>query len=1016
MLHLLIALAGHSQLERLRRDLLPVIGEELRRLLSNAGARMAWDGEGILLAGCGTDARSAADLALRVHERLHSRRGELFGFAVVLHDLSSAPEGGPPRRLADEALALDPEDRLWVSSAAAGPFAGVLETRPLAGGLLVLGPSPGHAGARETGPRPGAAPSSAESTSPARVWHRDTLVERCLELLSRRLNDPESRAVVFVHGRPGAGKTSLIAEAARRLGGGGPVLRAYALFRRRTTLHPFLNGIDPSFIAAVPGHLSGPERGAWEDLGGILAAVAHPGSAVVVPDRVVTDFVQAYRLYARARVRSAERSFVPGIVVFENVESWHPAARGIAAALVDDLLAEPAAIPVVSSTEDTLPAEFSDLETAILPVPPLGRREIRGLARACYPGLELPEAAVRRIRGRTAGLPASVAVTLRCLAHAGSIRAGEDGHAWVQGRDADIPADALSTAWHLVRPRPFASRLVLFSLHLAAGLLDRAALLDFLETTGLERASADHAIDGLIDAGLAVDETCLAPVHAGLRRRLEERLGDPAARLAERFADHLVQLWESGAFRRDVLVFSYLARTGRTDAALRVLPGILSRKLDERDLVGARAFSDPERLGLVKEPDAAAGAALAVTCSAARLRAALLEERLEEAGGLVRELAHLARGGAATGPVAEGALASARYYLAVGDSASALDAVKRGLADAQDAGDGGAAAVREASLLMGATMLADGRLGEADEYAGMAEREAQEAGDRLGALRAGTLSAACHFLAGRLTRAGQSAGGASRIAAALGQREDELFLGFLTARVRFLLGDLEGCSVALQRCLCLAELYRVDAAEPVLDAWLARTMVYGGAHEAGTARLERLEPTREVRLFLTEASLFGADLAAAEVHAERGLAMPPAAGFPSPHGGCWRDGFIALEGRCFSLARSGAFLGRQLAALHGHLLARRGARSEAVGELGALVHGVRPSDNDPALHLYLHLYADALPERSGEDDKVTVLAKALKGLQERASRIDAPGERTAFLNANRWHRAIMDEARSRHLA
>jgi hypothetical protein len=1010
MLHLLIALAGHSQLSRLRGDLLTVVEDELRRLLVRAGARTAWDGEGILLAGCGADARSAADLALRVHECLHSRRGELFGFSVVLHDLASAADGAMARLLADEALALDPEDRLWISSPDAGPFAGVLETRPRAGRLLVLGPPPGRVGAEEPGPQPVPAPSTS-----ARTWCRDTLVERCLELLSRRLNDPESRTVVFVHGRPGAGKTSLIAEAARRLGGTGPVLRAYPLFRRRTTLHPFLNGVDPSFLAAVPGHLRGPERGAWEDLGGILAAVACSEPAAVVPDRVVTDFVQAYRLYARARVRGAERSLVPGIVAFESVESWHPAARAIAAALVDDLLAEPGAIPVVSSTEDALPAEFAGLETAVLPVPPLGRREIRGLAHALYPGLELPEAAVRRIRGRTAGLPAPVVVSLRCLAHAGSIREGETGHRWVQGRDADLPADALSTVWHLVRPQPFESRLVLFALHLAAGLLDRPTLLDFLETAGVDRAAADRSIDGLIDEGLAVDEPCLAPVHPGLRRRLEERLGDPAARLAERFADHLVRLWESGAFRREVLLFSYLARAGRTDAALRVLPGILMRKLDERDVAGARAFADPARLGLAR-PSAAGGTALAVWCAAGRLRAALLEERLEEAAGLVRELAHLTRAGTGPGPTAEGALASARYYLAVGDSASALDAVKRGIAASQDAGDGGAAAVREASLLMGATMLADGRLGEADEYAGMAEREAQEAGDRLGALRAGTLAAACHFLGGRLTRAGESAAAASLIAAALGQREDGLFLGFLAGRVRFLLGDLEGCSVLLQRCLCLTELYRVDAAEPVLEAWLARTMVYAGDHEAGASRLERLEPTREVCLFLAEASLFGGDLAAAEAHAERGLAMAPTTVFPSPHGGCWRDGFLALEGRCFSLARSGTFLGRQLAALHGHLLARRGARSEAVVELGTLVHGVRPSDNDPALYRYLHFYADALPERSGEDDKVTVLAKALKGLQERASRIDAPAERTAFLHANRWHRAIMDEARSRHLA
>ena len=399
-------------------------------------------------------------------------------------------------------------------------------------------------------------------------------------------------------------------------------------------------------------------------------------------------------------------------------------------------------------------------------------------------------------------------------------------------------------AWHLVRPLPGDSLLVLHAVHLAAGLLDRAALLRFLETAGFDRSEADRSIGGLIDAGLAVEEACLVPMYPGLRRRLEERLGEEGTRLADRFCDHLVERWKSGTFRREVLLFSFLARAGRTEDALRVLPGILRRKIDERDLAGARAFSDPARLGFARPPDAAGGAALAIACSAARLRAAVMEERLEEAGGLVRELAHLARGVADPVPAAEAGLASARYYLAVGDSASALDAIKRGLAAAQDAGDAAACAVREGSLLMGATMLADGRLGEAVEYAGMAEREAQEAGDRLSALRAGSLSAACHFLDGRLTRSGECARKASRLAAALGQREDEVFLGFLAARVRFLLGDLEGCSVLLQRCLCLAELYRVDAAEPVLDAWLARAIVYAGATAAGSraARAARADP------------------------------------------------------------------------------------------------------------------------------------------------------------------------------
>jgi tetratricopeptide (TPR) repeat protein len=845
-------------------------------------------------------------------------------------------------------------------------------------------------------------------------------VERCLDLLAHRLNDSESRTVLFLHGPTGAGKTTLLAECARRLGciGAAAPLRAYALFRRRTPLHPFLNSLDAAFLSEVPALLTSAERGVWEDLGGILTGIVSPGVIGAVPDRIVTDFLLAYRLLARAWARRAARALVPAILVCEDVESWHPAAREAAMTLIDDLLAEPSVIVVVTSAFEALPPELAELETAVLPVQPLGRREIRSFAHSLFPGLELPEAVVRRIRKRSGGLPVPVMSFLRYLECTGSIRAEDGAYAWVQeqGGVESLPADPLSVSWHLIRSLADDSFLLLHALYLAAGLLDRGGLLDFLGGEGFDRREADESLAALLASGLVAEEECLVPRYPGLRRRLEELLGEDATRLSDRFADHLVGLWKQGAYHREVLLFSYLAKAGRTDDALRVLPGIIRRKIDECDLAGARAFTDPARLEFARQPDAAGRTVLGVVCTAGRLRAAVIEERLEEAGSLVRELAQLGRSD--PGPVlaAEAGLAAARYYLAVGDSASALDALKRGLAAAQDAGTGGTAAVREASLLLGATMLADGRLGEAVEYAGLAEREAQEAGDRLTVLRAGSLLASCHFLEGRLTRAEECAGEALALAAAMGQRDEEVFLDFIKARVRFLLGDYEGCSVSLQRCLCLAELYRMTAAEPVLDAWIARSMVYAGSVAAGASRLERLESTREVLFFQAEAALFDGDLAGASLAVERGMAVPADSAFPPPHGSRWRDGFLALEGRCFSLARSGTCLQRQLAALRGHLLARRGSGSEAVRELGELVHGVRPADNDPSLPLYLFLYADALPEESGDDDKVTVLAKALKGLQERASRIDAPAERSAFLRANRWNRIIMEEARARRLA
>ncbi len=743
-----------------------------------ARARVAWREGGCLLAACGPEPRTAADLALRALGSLRAQRDSLFGFSLVLEELPAAPTDEEARRLAAEALDLVPDEELWVSASAAARFDGVLETRPHGGLVRVLG---------RVGP--GSLPEAPEP--PAQVpdpssWTRSTLVERCLDLLAPRLNDPERRTVLFLHGPAGAGKTALLAASARRLGCAvpGSILRAYALFRRRTPLHPFLNSLDHAFLPEVPGLLARHEREVWEDLGGILTGVVRPAAVAAVPDRIVTDFFLAYRLYARAWARRAGRSLVPALAAFEDVEAWHPTAREAAAALIDDLLAEPSVIAVVTSTLEALPPELAGLETSALPVQPFGRREIRSFARALFPGLELPEAVVRRIRARSGGLPVALKASLSFLEQSGGIREEAERYAWVQHPDAAelLPADPLSLAWHLIRSLDDDSLLLLHALSLSAGLLDRTGMLDFLAAAGFGRQEAEQSLAVLLSSGLVAEDECLVPRYPRLRRRLEELLGEKASRQAERFADHLVGLWERGAFHREVLLFSFLARAGRTADALRVLPGIVRRKIDERDLAGARAFTDPTRLGFVRPPDAAGSVALGVTCTAGRVRAAVAEGRLDEAGSLVRELARLGRGGPGPALAAEAGLAAARYYLAAGDSASALDTLKRGLAAAQEAGGGGEAAVREASLLIGATMLADGRLGEAVEYAGMAEREAQEAGDRLGALRAGSLLACCRYLEGRLTRAGEGAGEAQALASSMGQRDEEIFLVFLQAR------------------------------------------------------------------------------------------------------------------------------------------------------------------------------------------------------------------------------------------
>ncbi len=315
-------------------------------------------------------------------------------------------------------------------------------------------------------------------------------------------------------------------------------------------------------------------------------------------------------------------------------------------------------------------------------------------------------------------------------------------------------------------------------------------------------------------------------------------------------------------------------------------------------------------------------------------------------------------------------------------------------------------------------MLAEGRLGEAVEYLGMSQRLCQESDDAPGLLWTLAYLADSCFISGRYTQCFTVLDQGLRKARALYRREVELFLEFLRARTLFQVGSYEECSLCLQSCLCLATIYGRDEAMPVLRAWLGRTLLHQGEMQSGTRLLESLSrQTREVLLFQAEGCLFSGALENASLYVERGLGLAPGFRFPSPEGVPWQDGFACAEGRCFRLSRGDAFLRRTLAGLRAYLLGLRGFREEAIRELRQLTRGEKAVEEDPAVFWFNYLYSQVLPEAGAEevDDKVTVLSKSLKSLQERASRIDAPAERSSFLWRNRWNRMIMDEARERKL-
>jgi tetratricopeptide (TPR) repeat protein len=486
----------------------------------------------------------------------------------------------------------------------------------------------------------------------------------------------------------------------------------------------------------------------------------------------------------------------------------------------------------------------------------------------------------------------------------------------------------------------------------------------------------------------------------------------------------MMGLWTAGRYRHPVLLFTFLARNGRTDFALRILPDIIRRKLDECDPAGAVVFCDLRSLDFTVAPTQEQARELAAVVAMGRLRAALMQQDADAAESAQAEARKWASTDAPPALRGEVGVERAKYFLSKGNAGAALEELKKGLLLSQESRPVGAESPsgergdRPFYLWLGATMLAEGRLGEAVEYLGMSQRLCQEADDAPGLLWTLAYLADSHFISGRFTQCFTVLDQGLLKARALYRREVELFLEFLRGRALFQVGSYEECSLCFQSCLCLATIYGRDDAVPVLRAWLGRTLLHQGETTSGMRLLESLShQTREVLLFQAECCLFSGSLENASFYVERGLALTTDFRFPSPEGVPWQDGFACAEGRCFRLSRGDAFLRRTLAGLRAYLLGLRGFREQAIRELRQLTRGEKAVEEDPAVSWFNYLYSQVLPEAGVPevDDKVTVLSKSLKSLQERASRIDAPAERSSFLWRNRWNRMIMDEARERKL-
>jgi tetratricopeptide (TPR) repeat protein len=1056
MVYLFTTVAHYRQLSRINQALLEEVAAELAELEKRFGYARAGQSEGSILillgSELGIDPWRAVEFAFAFHQSLDARRDDLFGFNLMVAVLDSELTPSTViRQLENRLIGVEEDEELWFDAESWALVSGFL-TAEASGGLYRV--------VRKVLPDKADKPKG-------QLWKQRGLARALARTIQSRARSAKSGRVVLLHGHSSVERRLVLDAVQTRLFSGTSITaapRVYTLSSHRSTIHPFLNGVDPFLLEKVPQYLLAAELGVWKELGGLLHSLkpglgtapgllyrwpkgvpdslrskAEGGKAAekrdflkadlealggfrpeqltsVCPDHLLKDFVLAYQLYLGACFRMLDEHLLPALWICEDVDSFLEPTLESLALLLRDFSNNPSFVPVLTASVDRLPGPLSELPVYKVPMRHFSLKDGAVTARKLYPGLLIPKDDLKSLRRVARGKVLTFTHVLRSLEREGVITRRGRKYSWAreEGDEPLAEESPLSLAWRNVDNLQFALKRVLYVVYLQSGLLDLWGTCAFLRELQIGEADVFGFLDILAEQGLVHITNHVVPLFPQFRKRLRRLVIKQEPELEDRLVDFLVDLWKAGKYPHRVLLYFLLSKTRRPELAMQVLASLLRHKLDELDFSGVRLFLDPKYFRLVSSLSAEAQKDLQMLFTAVRMRLCLLSGDRKQAEELYLKAMEMG-GDFQTRPI-KGQLFRqiAAYLLSRGEANMSLQWIKKGVIQFQGSGD--TAGERAATAELGNVLLAEGKFEEALEYLTLAEQSptpALELEDVISqALRGVTL-----FLLGNLSRALDDVERGLARARFLKNRGWELFLEFLRARILFEFGFYPEALLSFQQALATEALYECPAARQVLYAWLGRCYGYMGATDSALRVLEQGEERWESHLFLAEIRLFREEYLRAMDHCDRALAQNKVLdAFPgmTPK---WLDGFWDIECRCLILLRENAMSRRLIQSMQAYLWSLEGSGERGIEQLYSVTRGERLPEADPYQSLYNYFYAESLPEvRKDElDDSLTVLNKALKLLQQRASRIEDSTLRWRYLNSNYWNARLFAEAKRKKL-
>jgi tetratricopeptide (TPR) repeat protein len=710
------------------------------------------------------------------------------------------------------------------------------------------------------------------------------------------------------------------------------------------------------------------------------------------PAEIERRFFLFFELYLHGFVRDRIARGLPPLILLEDVDLFPVKSIKLFSSFIQELTDGQSLVLVATSESPECPSLDPEW-TEYLELPEASEAEAIAYVDEVFEkgkaeGDRLPRETVETISEKWKGEP---------LAFFHALLSGSASKDPTAAYLASLPTDLLE---------------ILFFILISNGVLATPELEEFLTRTGRKAQSQQLAFRQLYQMGFIVSQENPEPSADRLSGYLPGILGQEHAELEKAFCSYVAGLADRGALSESIDLSRHISGLGFPIPPASVLR-TLSREYSLGNVAAIKAsresgffqglsgVSVQDRLGLDRWAGLLAAAA----------------------GGSENELRAMAESMDAL-PSDEDSLLSGQRSMSRflkdysgNRSKDALDRAKRALISFQRKTD--ILGEAQANRALGLCFLKSEQIYDAMDYFANAFAIAEAIPDDFECALDSYYEALSYFLHGNYSRCARLAARCQDLARKGFRPDWEIQALFLQARVEFEFGRFDKALEFLSGAMAVDRLRAASGCADRLRIWSGRclTRIFEYSHAA--ALLEAYPDDAEALAFLAENLLEIDEPEKALAVAEKALEIEPSRRPVSPDQPRLASGYDFIEDRAIGSDGSESAFTLFLLTTRAEIKRRLGKQEEAANELYRLTRELKLSENDPNLHVYLYHYFLAIPESGSvkaeystfQTDRATILSKAFKTLQLRASRIDTAVDKNSYMTANRSNRMLMDSAK-----